>query len=135
MSTLDAITKTSKTSKTIKIKANCDIDINGRIYFIPDKHLGNLIYNLGIEHQILFKYIMALYLDLLITNHKIENVSSINKTNITDACLSADKLISYITTGKIYISYINNIEKMIIEKIPETLLKIVNPNIIEKLEN
>ena len=37
-------------------------------------------------------------------------------------------------TGKIYIVNISLIEKHIIEKIPESLLQKINPNIIEKID-
>ena len=117
-----------------KIKANNDIDINGIVYFIPDKYLGNAISYLSNEHKNLFKYIVAMYLDTLIMTNKIENISKINKTHMNDSVFCAEKLLSYIMMGKVYITNMTNIEKIIIAKIPEYLIQKTNPNIIEKLD-
>lgn len=129
--------KTNNTNKIIKIKANNDIEINGRIYFVPDKYIGNSIFYLSTEHKNLYKIIFAMYLDSLITNCKIENIARITKSHINDATIIADKLISYILTGYIFItnsSTLTTIEKAIIEKVPEYLLQKINPNIIEKID-
>jgi len=122
------------TLKITKIKATNDIEINGRVYFIPDKYISNSIQYLSSEYKTLYKMMFAIYLDLLITNNKIENIMSITKYHINDANMSIDKLISYITTGKIYITNLTFIEKTIIDKIPESLLQKINPNIIEKID-
>ncbi len=127
----------NKDNKIIKIKANTDIEINGRIYFVPDKIIGNAIFYLSTEHKSLYKIIFAMYLDALITNFKIQNISRITKNHISDANICSDKLISYILTGKISIANSNtlsNIEKQILDKVPEYLLQNINLNIIEKIE-
>ena len=127
----------NKDNKIIKIKANTDIEINGRIYFVPDKIIGNAIFYLSTEHKSLYKIIFAMYLDALITNFKIQNISRITKTHISDANIVSDKLISHILTGKVSIANSNtlsNIEKQILDKVPEYLLQNINPNIIEKIE-
>ena len=121
-------------NKIIKIKANNDIEINGRIYFVPDKYIGNSIFYLSTEHKNLYKIIFAMYLDSLITNFKIENIARITKNHINDANICTDKLISYILTGKLYITTLSIIEKAILEKVPEYLLQTINPNIIEKID-
>ena len=121
-------------SKSIKIKASNDIEINGRIYLIPDKYISPVVIYLGCEFKNLYKIIFAMFLDLLITNNKIENICSINKSHISDAIIISDKLISYITTGKIYITNINQIEKIILDKIPESILQKINPRCIEKID-
>ena len=123
--------------KLIKIKANTDFEINGRIYFIPDKYIGNSIFYLSTEHKNLYKIIFAMYLDILISNYKIENIERITKSHINDANIFADKLLSYILTGKVSIvnaTILTTIEKSILEKIPENLLQNINPNIIEKID-
>ena len=128
---------TTNSSKLINIKANNDIEINGRIYFVPDKYIGNAQSYMSSEHKSLYKIIFSMYLDALITNHKIENISRITKIHINDACIFSDKLISYITTGKTYIeNYItlSILEKTILDKIPEYLFQKINPNIIEKID-
>ena len=119
-------------NKLTKIKASNDIEINGRVYFVPDKYIENTY--LPVEFKKLYKFCFAMYLDMLITNNKIDNITSITKIHITNAIQSADKIINYIMTGKIYIVNITLIEKNIIEKIPESLLQKINPNIIEKID-
>jgi len=131
---MDKISKLENTNKIVKIKANNDIEINGRIYFIPDKYIGSAISYLSIEYKNLYKLIFVMYLDSLITNNKIENIYRITKTHIIDANLFSDKLISYIITGKIYIINLSIIEKQILDKVPEYLLQKINPNIIEKID-
>ena len=119
-------------NKITKIKASNDIELNGRIYFIPDKYIENTF--LPVEFKKLYKFCFAMYLDMLITNNKIESITNITKTHITNAIQSSDKILNYIMTGKIYIVNISLIEKNIIEKIPESLLNKINPNIIEKID-
>jgi hypothetical protein len=122
---------TSKLSIT-KIKASDDIEINGRVYFVPDKYIENTY--LPTEFKKLYKFCFAMYLDMLITNHKIENINNITKLHITHAIQSSEKILNYIVTGKVYIINISLIEKTIIENIPESLLLKINTNIIEKIE-
>ena len=124
----------NKSNNLKKIKANNDIEINGVVYFIPDKYLGSALFYLSNEHKNLFKYIVAMYLDILITTSKIEQISKINKTHMNDSILCAEKILSYIMMGKVYITNISNIEKIIISKIPEYLIYKTNPNIVEKLD-
>lgn len=127
-------TKLPIANKMIKIKASSDFEVNGRIYFIPDKYMNDTIIHLGCEFQELYKIMIALYLDLQISNNKITNISKITKSHLMDSLISSNKLISYITTGSIYISHLTSIEKQIIEKIPEYLINIINPRCIEKLD-
>jgi hypothetical protein len=119
-------------SKVVKIKSNTDIEINGRIYFIPDKYIDNK--HLSIEYRKLYNIIIALYLDTLINSKIINSITKITKTNFNDAIRTADKLLNYIATGKIYISHLTNNDKIILDKIPESLIFNINPNIIEKIE-
>ena len=129
--TSDPITKANNFKK---IKANNDIEINGIVYFIPDKYLGNALLYLSIEHKNLYKYIFAMYLDTLIMSNKIKNISKITKLHINDAILNSEKILSYIIMGKVCINNLTNIEKTIIAKIPEYLIQKTNPNIIEKID-
>ena len=116
----------------IKIKATDDIEINGNVYFIPDKYIENKF--LSNEYKQLYKLLLVIYLDLQIINNKIENITCITKLHITNGITIVDKLISYILCGKIYITHLTSLEKTILEKIPENLIQIINPNIIEKIE-
>lgn len=121
-----------KLNKPSKLRINDDIEINGHIYFIPDKYISNL-HMLSYELKKLYKIMFALYLDLQISSHKIENITKITKKHIDDTIIIIDKLLCYITTGKIYITNLTAIEKKIIDKIPESLLQKINPHIIEKI--
>ena len=119
-------------NNSIKIKATDDIEINGNVYFIPDKYIENKF--LSYEYKQLYKLILVIYLDLQITNNKIENIKSINKIHINNAIIIVDKLISYIFCGKIYITNLTTLEKNILDKIPENLIQNINLTIIEKIE-
>ena len=125
--------KINKTDKLFtKIKATNDIEINGNVYFIPDSYIDNKF--LPNEFKKLYKIMLAMYLDLQIVHNKIENITGITKTHIATGIIAIDKLISYIITGKIYITYLNIFEKEILKNIPESLIQIIDPNIIEKIE-
>ena len=119
-------------NNSIKIKVSDDIEINGNVYFIPDKYIENKF--LSTEYKQLYKLLLVLYLDLQITTHKIENITSITKLHIANGITIVDKLISYIYGGKLYITHLTALEKSILEKIPENLIHIINPLIIEKIE-
>ena len=121
-----------KKNHMIKIKANDDIEINGIVYFIPDKYIENKF--LSYEYKKLYKLILVIYLDLQIKNNKIENIKTINKLHISNGIIIVDKLISYIFTGKVYITNLTPLEKYIIDKIPDSLIQLVNHNIIEKID-
>ena len=120
-------------SKPIKLKATDDIELNGTIYFIPDKYIENKF--LSYEYKKLYKLILVIYLDLQILNKKIDTISSITKLHITNGITIVDKLISYIFCGKVYSTNLTLLEKTILEKIPEPLIQYINPQIIEKIEN
>jgi hypothetical protein len=125
--------KDSKDSKDIiKIKINDDIEINGIVYFIPDKYIENKF--LSYEYKKLYKLLLVIYLDLQLKHNKIENITSINKLHIASGIIIVDKLICYIFTGKVYITNLTSLEKYMIDKIPESLIQLINPNILEKID-
>ena len=121
-----------KNKDIIKIKINDDIEINGIVYFIPDKYIENKF--LSYEYKKLYKLLLSLYLDLQLKHNKIDNITSINKIHINSAIIIVDKIISYILTGKIYITNLTSLEKYMIDRIPESLIQLINPNIIEKID-
>ena len=123
----------TKSKEFIKIKASDDIEINGNIYFIPDKYIENKF--LSYEYKKLYKLLLVIYLDLQIVNKKIDTITSITKLHIANGIIIVDKLRSYIFCGKLYITNLTTFEKTILEKIPETLIQHINPQIIEKIEN
>ena len=122
----------NKDKDIVKIKASDDIEINGIVYFIPDKYIENKF--LSYEYKKLYKLILVNYLDLQIKHNKIDNIKSINKLHISNGITIVDKLISYIFTGKVYITHLSSLEKYIIDKIPESLIQTINTHIIEKIE-
>ena len=122
----------NKGKDIIKIKINDDIEINGIVYFIPDKYIENKF--LSYEYKKLYKLLLAIYLDLQLKYNKIDNIASINKIHINSGIIIVDKIISYILTGKIYITNLTSLEKYMIDKIPESLIQLINPNIIEKID-
>ena len=122
----------TKQKELVKIKATDDIEINGTIYLIPDKYIENKF--LSYEYKKLYKFILVLYLDLQITNKKIDNITSITKLHITNGIIIVDKLISYIFCGKVYITNLTSLEKTILEKIPEPLIQYINPSILERID-
>jgi hypothetical protein len=122
----------NKGKDIIKIKINDDIEINGIVYFIPDKYIENKF--LSYEYKKLYKLLLAIYLDLQLKYNKIDNITSINKIHINSGIIIVDKIICYILTGKIYITNLTSLEKTILEKIPEILIQHINPQIIEKIE-
>ena len=124
----------NKINKIKKITASNDIEINGVVYFIPDKYLGNALFYLSNEHKNLYKYIIAMYLDTLIMSKKIDNISKITKKNLDDAIFFSEKIMSYIIMGKVCITNLTTTEKIIFSKIPEYLIQKSNPTIIEKID-
>jgi len=121
----------TNTKNTKKIKAIDDIELNGRIYCLPDKYIENKF--LSYEYKKLYKLLLVIYIDLQITTYKIENIKSITKTHINNGIVIVDKLISYIFIGKLYISNLTTLEKTILNNIPEELIQKINLNIIEKI--
>jgi len=127
----DTRNDTKHKNNTLKIKATDDIEINGRIYCLSDKYIENKF--LSYEYKKLYKLLLVIYLDLQITTFKIENIKSITKTHINNGIIIVDKLISYIFTGKLYITHLTALEKSILNTIPEELAQTINLNIIEKM--
>ena len=120
-----------KTNTKINVKNNEDIQVNGIVFFIPEKYITNQF--LFAEHKKLYKYLLATYLTKFI-KYKNMTINDLNKKNISDAIESIEKIITYITTGKMYIQSITGLEKEILLSIPESLIYKINPNIVEKIE-
>ena len=118
------------TTTTTKLKLCDDININGRVYFLPDKYIENKF--LAYEHKQLYKFLLALYLDLQMTTYKIESIKSITKTHINNGIIIINKLMSYITTGQVSHIHLTSLEKTILNTIPEELINTINPNSVEK---
>ena len=130
----NTIDKIKTNDKKKKITATNDIEINGIVYFIPDKYLGNALFYLSNEHKNVYKYIIAMYLDTLIMSNKIDNISKITKKHVDDSIFLSEKIMSYIIMGKACITNLTTTEKLILSKIPENLIQKNNPTIIEKID-
>ena len=115
----------------VKITITDIVELNGRIYYIPDKYID--INSISYEHIKLFKFILASVIDSnLISNGK--NISKLTKNNLTTYINSSNKIFSYIITGKLNIIQLSTIETNIINKLPPSVIPKLNPNIIERLE-
>jgi hypothetical protein len=115
-----------------KINIKDDIEINGRIYFIPDKLIEHN--HLGFEYIKLYKFILASVIDNHLEKGLIKDITKINKIILNNYIQSSDKIFSYILTGKINIIHLSTIENDIINKLPISLIPKLNPNIVERLE-
>lgn len=121
----------SKEPEKVKITTTDIVELNGRIYYIPDKYID--INSISYEHIKLFKFILASVIDSnLISNGK--NISKLTKNNLTTYINSSNKIFSYIITGKLNIIQLSTIETNIINKLPPSVIPKLNPNIIERLE-
>ena len=109
-----------------KIHVKDEFEINGKVYFIPDRYIPDI--EIGYEYQRLYKIILATVID---TNLNKVPVEAINKNIMDKYVFHTDKIFSYIITGKI-----NNIsflqwEQSIINTIPVGIIPKLNPNIVE----
>jgi hypothetical protein len=118
--------------KSSRIKILDIVDLNGRIYFIPDKYIEQN--SIGYEHVKLYKFILASVIDNHIEKGIIKDITKITKTLLNNYKNSTDKLFSYLLTGKINIITLSPIETNIINNIPNILIPKINPIIIECLE-
>jgi hypothetical protein len=115
-----------------KIKITDIVELNGRIYYIPDKYVE--LESLSFEHCKLYKFILASVIDVNLEVGKITDISKITKTILNNYCNTAEKIFSYLITGKLNIITLSLIETSIINKIPIALIPKLNPNIVERLE-
>ena len=115
-----------------KIKITDIVELNGRIYYIPDKYVE--LDNLSFEHCKLYKFILASVIDVNLEVGKITDITKITKTILNNYCNTAEKIFSYLITGKLNIVTLSEIETSIINKIPIALIPKLNPNIVERLE-
>jgi hypothetical protein len=115
-----------------KITGKDDIEINGKIYYIPDKYTDflNIIY--GFEQKKLYKYILS-----KIIEHYLESALTLellNKNHMDKYIFICDKIFSYVITGKLNINTFSLWENKIINNIPNTYIPKLNPKVVERLE-
>ena len=109
-----------------------DIELNGIIYFIPDKYIYNKF--LGFEYRKLYKFMLASVINYNIIHNKIISISHLTLTNINNYIEICDKMLSYVLTGKINIIKLSTMERDLINNIPSTLIPNLTHNIIETLD-
>jgi len=125
----------NKIYKISKISIKDEFEINGRVYFIPDKFIENSKNNyIGIEYIKLYKFILASVIDNHLDKGLLKDITKITKTLLNNYIIMCDRIFSHIITGKINIINLSPIENGIITKIPESLIPKLNPNIVERLE-
>lgn len=107
------------------------IEIENRIYLIPDRYLEHMV--MSLENKKLFKYILALNIHLNIKNKKISNIGKITKTILANLVISSEKIFAYIITGKHNICTFTPIEQDIIIQIPSSYTPKINPNLCENI--
>ena len=121
----------ARTHININMYSDSDIELNGIIYFIPDKFINNK--SLGFEYRKLYKFMLASIINYNITHDKLRNIAQITLTNITNYIEICDKMFSYVITGKNNIIKLTNMEREFINNIPSNLILNLTQNIIKKL--
>jgi hypothetical protein len=118
-----------------KINIKDEFEINGRVYFIPDKFIENTNSPyLGIEYIKLYKFILASVIDKHLDKNLLKDITKITKILLNNYIIICDRIFSHIITGKINTLHLSLIENEIISKIPDSLIPKLNPNIVERLE-
>lgn len=129
------VSKVNNVCKVSKINIKDEFELNGRVYFIPDKFIENTQSPyLGIEYIKLYKFILASVIDNHLDKNLLKNITKITKTLLNNYTIICDRIFSHIFTGKINTIYLSSIENEIISKIPDSLIPKLNPNIVERLE-
>jgi hypothetical protein len=118
-----------------KVNIKDEFELNGRVYFIPDKFIENTQSPyLGIEYIKLYKFILASVIDNHLNKNLLKDITKITKTLLNNYIIICDIIFSHIITGKINTIQLSLIENEIISKIPDSLIPKLNPNIVERLE-
>jgi hypothetical protein len=113
-----------------KIHYNDVIELDGYIFFIPDKYLDHQFFSK--EYKKCYKHILA----LCILNHYDTQLSKLTKPKLLSYIQITDKIFAYLESGQLIGSYniSSSIEKYILNKIPQNIFSRHNPLLTEKLE-
>lgn len=113
-----------------KIHHNDVIELDGYIFFIPDKYLDHHFFSK--EYKKCYKHILA----LCILHHYDNQLSKLTKPKLLSYIQITDKIFAYLESGQLIGSYniSSSIEKYILNKIPQNLFCTHNPLLTEKLE-
>jgi hypothetical protein len=111
---------------------NCNtIEIDGRVYCIPERYTDNM--NLSLEHRYLFNYILAHVMHTRIRLDKL-HIESIGKTHMDKYIVAAERLFSFVITGKLDNVIFSKWENDILAGVPGFIIPKLNPIIVERLE-
>jgi len=129
------VSKVNNVCKVSKINIKDEFELNGRVYFIPDKFIEHTqSHYLGIEYIKLYKFILASVIDNHLDKNLLKDITKITKILLNNYIIICDRIFSHIFTGKINTINLSSIENEIISKIPDSLIPKLNPNIVERLE-
>ncbi len=111
---------------------NCDnIEIDGRLYLIPDKYTGKM--DIPIEYKALFNYILAEVMHARIRLGRLE-METMGKSHMDRCLVSAEKMLAFIITGKLDNVIFAGWERDILAGIPGYIIPKLNPFIVERLD-
>ena len=121
--------KNTDTHKVKKLHCYDDIEVNGRIIYIPDKYIQQDF--LSYEQMRIYKFVLAMLIDNYLTKNssnkcmkagKLDKASKLDKVAIDKLQTVADNIFSYLMMGKI-VGNVNLgiLEQEIITKIPQSL--------------
>lgn len=128
--------KNTDTHKVKKLHCYDDIEVNGRIIYIPDKYIQQDF--LSYEQMRIYKFVLAMLIDNYLTknsSNKCTKLGKLDKVAIDKLQTVADNIFSYLMMGKI-VGNVNLgiLEQDIITKIPHSLFVHHNIMLCEKLE-
>jgi len=115
----------------IIIRNSDGIEIDGRLYYIPEKYTAGM--DIAIEYKQLFNYILAHVMHTRIRLDKLD-MESIGKTQMDKYVIAAERIFSFVITGKLDTTAFTKWENDILAAIPSFIIPKLNPLIVERLE-
>ena len=115
----------------IIIRNSDNIEIDGRCYYIPERYTAGM--DIPKEHKGLFNYILAHVMHTRIRLDRLD-MESIGKTHMDKYIVAAERLFSYVITGKLDNVVFSGWENNILAGVPGFIIPKLNPIIVERLE-
>lgn len=115
----------------IIIRNSDGIEIDGCLYYIPDKYTSGI--NIAIEYKQLFNYILAKVMHTRIRLDELD-IESIGKAQMDKYVITAERIFSFVITGKLDTITFTKWENDILGAIPIFIIPKLNPLIVERLE-
>ena len=120
--------RSAKDINKLVIKDTYEIELDGILYILPNRYLPNL--DLAIEHQIIFKNILA----KVIHYHRNKiSLNCLSKTHIDKFLVITEKIFAYCLTGYLNDTKFMPWEQNIINEIPISIMSKLNPFIAERI--